>query len=233
MATGDQNNILTRLQSYLPNGWFGDLTQTPVLNSLLNGISSVMATIYMLIMFFWAQTRLQTSSGGYVDLWAADFLGNSLPRLSGETDTAYINRIKINVFQQRATRQAMINVLTSLTGRVPVIFEPGRPLDSGTTGSLASPSLTNPAGFCGVARCGSMGVPFSALITAYLPNIGGGSSGAGYMHIIGRTYMNASPSLSYTGSLSQETSSANAAAIYAAINATRPVGTNIGVYISN
>lgn len=228
MSTGDQNDILSRLQTYLPRGWFGDLTQTPILNGLLTGIASVFAVMYALIMFFWAQTRLQTSSGGWVDIWASDFLGTSLPRKPGESDASYIARIQISIFQQRATRPAMIKVLTQLTGRAPIIFEPARPLDSGVMGG--TPSVSS---FCGVSRMGSIAAPFTCLITAYRPLVSGGSAGAAYCNAITRSAMNASPSLSYTGSLSLEVSAATDADIYAAINATRPVATNIGVAISN
>jgi hypothetical protein len=228
MTTGSQQDILSRLQSYLPRGWFGDLTQTPILNGLLAGVSSVFAVMYTLIMFFWAQTRLQTSSGGWVDIWASDFLGTSLPRKAGESDSAYIARIQISIFQARATRPAMIKVLTQLTGVAPIIFEPARPLDTGCLGAN-----TGVASFCGVARMGSISCPFSALILAYRPLVNGGSAGAAYSNAAAWSALATPVSHSYTGSLSQEITSASDADIYAAINATRPVATNIGVCITN
>lgn len=228
MTTGSQQDILSRLQSYLPRGWFGDLTQTPILNGLLAGVSSVFAVMYTLIMFFWAQTRLQTSSGGWVDIWASDFLGTSLPRKPGESDASYIARIQISIFQQRATRPAMVKVLTQLTGIPPIIFEPARPLDSGCLGAN-----TGVASFCGVARMGSIACPFGALIVAYRPLVSGGSAGSAYSNAAAWSALNTPVSHSYTGSLSQETISATDADIYSAINATRPVATNIGVCITN
>lgn len=228
MATGDKNDIVSRLRSYLPRGWFGDWSEAPIVGAVLTGIGSVFAVSYTLIMFFWAQMRLATSTGGWIDLWAADFFGGNLPRKPNESDASYIARIQYTIFQQKATRPAMINVLTQLTGRAPIIFEPSRPLDSGCLGAN-----TGVNSFCGVARMGSIGCPFSALITAYRPLVTGGSAGAAYCNAIAISALNTPLSQSYTGSLAAEVSAATDADIYAAINATRPVATNIGVAISN
>lgn len=225
--TGDINDILNRLKAYTPRGWFGDWAEAPIVTALLTGIASVFNVIYLLILFFRAQTRLDSSNGGWVDLWASDFLGNTLPRKPNESDASYIARIKIAIFQQKATRPAMESVLTQLTGRTPIIFEPARPLDSGCMGAPLSP------GYCGVARMGSIAAPFTCLITVFRPRVTGGSAGAAYCNAITRSAMNASPSLSYTGSLSQEISAATDEDIIAAILATKPIATNIGVAITN
>lgn len=228
MATGDQNDIISRLQSYLPAKWFGDYDSAPIISGVLAGIASAMSVIYTLIMFFWAQTRLQTSSGAWIELWAADFLGSSLPRNQNELDAAYIGRVQAALFQPRGTRTAMQNVLTNLTGRAPIIFEPSRPLDSGCLGANSGVNS-----FCGVARMGSLATPFSALITVFRPLVAGGSAGAAYCNAVAISALNTSISQSYTGSLSAETSIATDAAIFAAINATRPIATNIGVALTN
>jgi hypothetical protein len=228
MATGDQQDIVSRLQSYLPRGWFGDWSEAPIVGGVIAGIASVFAVIYTLIMFFWAQTRLQTSIGGWIDLWAADFFGGNLPRKPNESDASYIARIQYTIFQQKATRPAMIKVLTQLTGRAPIIFEPMRPLDTGCLGAN-----TGPASFCGVARMGSLAAPYSALITAYRPRITGGSAGAAYCSAIMISALSTPASQSYTGSLAAQVSAASDTDIIAAINATRPVATHIGVAITN
>lgn len=228
MATGSTSDILSRLKSYLPRGWFGDFTASPIVVGVMTGTASVMSVIYTLILFFWAQTRLQTSSGGWVDIWASDFLGTSLPRRLGETDAAYILRIQATIFQQLGTRPGMIKVLTTLTGRAPVIFEPANPYDSGCFG--ANQGVNS---FFGVARFGSIASPFSALITAYRPQVSGGLAGAAYNDAPVISAFHTNSSNGYFGSLALETSLATDANIYAAINASRPVATNIGVRISN
>lgn len=228
MATGDQSDITSRLQSYLPRGWFGDWSSAPIIGGVLAGIASVFAVMYTLIMLFKAQARLGTSSGGWIDIWASDFLGTTLPRKPNESDASYIQRVQIAVFQKRATRPAMVSVLTQLTGRAPIIFEPNRPLDTGCLGAN-----TGVASFCGVARMGSLATPYGALITAFRPKVTGGSAGAAYCNAIMISALNTPASQSYTGSLAAQVSAATDADIYAAINATRPIGTNIGVAISN
>lgn len=228
MAVGDQSDITSRLQSYLPRGWFGDWSEAPIIGGLLAGISSVFAVVYALIMFFWAQTRLGTSSGGWIDLWASDFFGGSLPRKPNESDAAYIGRIQYTIFQQRATRPAMVRVLTQLTGRAPVIFEPNRPYDTGCLGKN-----TGPSSFCGVARMGSLACRYSALITVYRPQVAGGSAGAAYSNAPTWSALATPISHSYTGSLAAEATIATDSDIIDAINTTRPVATNIGVCITN
>jgi len=226
--TGDQGDIESRIETYLPRGWFGDLTQAPIIGGLIAGMASVFAVMYLLIMFFWAQTRLDTSSGGWIDIWAYDFLGNSLPRKPNESDASYIARIKIAIFQPKATRPAMFQTLTQLTGRAPIIFEPARPFDTGCMGAN-----TGVASFCGVSRMGSIAAPFTCLITAFRPLVSGGSAGAAYCNAAVWSALATPLSHGYTGSLSQETTAASDADIFAAINACRPIATNIGVAISN
>ncbi|MGC5340800.1 hypothetical protein ACPXBC_29945, partial [Escherichia coli] len=71
-------------------------------------------------------------------------------------------------------RPAMIQVLEEITGNTPDIFEPNRPLD---TGALNSPLSK---GYCGVARMGSLAVPYTAMITVYRPASVGTAAGAAF-----------------------------------------------------
>jgi hypothetical protein len=228
MATGDSDDILARLKTVKPRNWFGDWALAPVISAVLTGVATVLSAIYLLVVFAKAQTRLDTSSGGWIDIWAADFLGTYLPRKPNETDASYIARIKIAIFQGKGTRPAMITALTQLTGRAPIIFEPNRPLDTGCMGAN-----TGPASFCGVSRMGSLAVPYSALITVYRPLVSGGSAGAAYANAPAWSALSTPLSQGYTGSLADQTSSASDADIYAAINQVRPIGTRIGVAITN
>lgn len=228
MATGDTSDILSRLQSYMPRGWFGDWSEAPIITGLLTGIASVFNTVYLLVMFFSAQTRLDTSTGGWIDIWASDFLGTSLPQEANESDASYIARIKLVIFAAKGTRPAMETALTNLTGRAPIIFEPSRPLDSGCMGLN-----TGVASFCGVSRMGSIAAPFSALITVYRPLVSGGSAGAAYSNAPAWSAMAAPLSHGYTGSLADETTAATDDDIYNVINAVRPISTYIGVAITN
>jgi hypothetical protein len=80
---------------------------------------------------------------------------------------------------------------------------------------------------------GSIAAPFTALINAYRPQVSGGSAGAAYSNAITHSALATPLSYGYTGSLSEETSAATDADIYAAVAATKPIATNIGVAISS
>jgi hypothetical protein len=85
-------------------------------------------------MYAKAQLRIATASDGFLDVISADFFGTTLPRKTNESDAAFRNRIIINLFRERATRKAVTQVLTTLTGRAPLIVEPSRPADTGAYG---------------------------------------------------------------------------------------------------
>jgi hypothetical protein len=132
MATGDQQDMLGRLQALLPRGWFGDAP--PILTALLTGFAAIFANVYAVLAYAKLQLRIATATDGWLDIISADFFGSTLPRRTGESDTAFRNRITVNLFRERATRKAVVQVLTTLTGRAPIIVEPRRPLDTGGYG---------------------------------------------------------------------------------------------------
>ena len=83
MATGDQNDIFSRLKSSLPLGWFPDAS--PILDAVLQGAAAVLTMIYQVIVYVQLQTRIHTATDGWLDLVAVDFFGTSLPRKAGES----------------------------------------------------------------------------------------------------------------------------------------------------
>ncbi|HHW4682388.1 MAG TPA: hypothetical protein ACQGQI_04225, partial [Xylella sp.] len=93
------------------------------------------------------------ATDGWLDIIATDFFGSSLRRKSGQSDASFRNRLLIHLFRERATRNGLVKVLTDLTGRTPVIFEPQRPLD---TGSYGGPLI----GYGQAGGYGSMRLPF-------------------------------------------------------------------------
>ena len=140
MATGDTNDMAARIASVLPARWFPDLLQAPALNAILQGLGTGLAYCYSLLSFVRLQARLTTSSGILIDIWADGWFGvGDFPRLSGETDAAYITRIQANLFIVRATRPTFVAALTSYAG-APSIIEPMNPGDTGGIGSLAQPA---------------------------------------------------------------------------------------------
>lgn len=225
MAIGDSSNIFTRLRGYLPKGWFPDVDA--VLDAVLSGVSSVLAISYGLYIYAKAQTRILTATDGWLDMIAYDFFGNNLPRKSGESDASYMARIRVNLFQERATRRAYISVLTTLTGYAPTIFEPANPCDTGAMGAPTS------GGYCGIARMGSIAIPYNVLVTAYRPTQQGQSLGGAFTDAPKVAAMNTPLAASYTNSLSNYHSIASDADIFAAVNATRAAGITVGVAITN
>ena len=173
MATGDQADMLSRMRSILPTGWFGDEGTTPVLDSVLSSLAAAWAWCYSLIQFVIEQARLSTSSGVFVDLWASSWFG-TFGRLAGENDAAYIARIKANLFLIRATRPAFITSMTAATGDAPTqIIEFMNPSDTGGWGTKSSAVIGGGGGYDqGGIYFGSLLCPGQFLLTQSL-----GSSG--------------------------------------------------------
>lgn len=130
--TGDQADVLSRLKTVLPARWFG--TNTPILDALLSGPAYVLSGIYGLIQYAILQTLITTATDGWLDLIARDFFGRFFQRRTGELDDPYRARILKEIFRPRATRPAIVEVLTDLTGRAPIVFEPARVADAGEYG---------------------------------------------------------------------------------------------------
>jgi hypothetical protein len=154
---------------------------------------------------------------------AADFFGAALLRQSNQSDASFRNRIIINLFRERATRNGLVKVLTDLTGRAPAIFEPQRPLD---TGSYGGPLI----GYGVAGGYGSMLLPFQAFVTAYRPTGTGIPNVAGYGISTGGYSQGSQAELA---SMSMIQGAVTDADIYAAIDSVKPVGTTLWTRISN
>ncbi|CBJ38345.1 protein of unknown function [Ralstonia solanacearum CMR15] len=220
--TGDQSDIYGRLRSYLPR-WFGDAAQSPVLNALLQGLAYTGAYVYSLYAYAKLQTRILTATDGWLDMIAADFFGTSLQRAANQSDASFRGRIILNLFRERATRNGMIKVLQDLTGRTPTIIEPTRPAD---TGAYGAPNI----GYSQAGAYGSLQMPYQAFVIAYRPLGTGIPSVAGYGISTGG-YGQASQA--DWASMSMIQNAVQDADIYAAIDATKPVGTIVWASIQS
>lgn len=175
MATGDANDMASRMLRVLPAKWFPDTA--PVLNSILQGFGAGFAFIYQQIQALQAQSRMATSSDSWVDLLVADYRGGELVRRPGESDAKYLARF-LPVFREAVTRQAMIDRLEALTGNTPWIFEMTRPYDTGAYGIALA--YGNAAGSVGAGGYGSMSYPYQCLIQIAPPSGLGVANVAGY-----------------------------------------------------
>lgn len=218
--TGDQNDIVARSKSVIPR-WFGPAS--PLLDALLQGTSNAFAVVYSLYSYAKLQTRILTASDGWLDMIAADFFGPALVRSANQSDASFKARIIINMFRERGTRAAITKVLTDLTGRAPVIFEPLRPLD---TGAYGAPNI----GYGVAGGYGSQLIPFQAFIKAFrpastgIPYVAGyGVSSAGYGVGSRADY----------ATLAQSTAGVSDADIYAALDSVKPVATTLWTQINS
>lgn len=217
MANGDSDDIFTRLTNYLPTGWFGDTT--PIRDAVLAGIAAVLTPIYALYIYAKAQTRIGTATDGWLDMIAADFYGTGLQRKTAQKDDVYRTAIQINLFRERGTRAAMAKVLTDLTGTAPIIFEPGRPADTGGYD----------IGGVGYDVAGGWGeiLTAQAFVIAYRPPGTGIPLASGYDQPAGGYDVGAIEYIddSMYGGASSDS------AIYDAINSVRPAGVTIWTQI--
>ncbi len=171
MATGDSQDMLSRLKALIPPTWYGD--SSPIRDAILTGCATSLAWCYSLYRYAKLQTRINTATDGWLDIAAYDFFGKNLSRSAGQSDDLFRNTIHTNLFRERGTRQSIINILEDLTGKSPDIFEPSRPQD---TGAYASPTLAY--GLAG--GYGSILIPYQAFVTAYRPDGSGIPYVAGY-----------------------------------------------------
>ncbi|HEX7854428.1 MAG TPA: hypothetical protein VF503_12105 [Sphingobium sp.] len=218
--TGDTEDILTRIKALLPR-WFGD--DSAILDALLYGPAMVLAFLYSLYAYAKLQTRILTATDGWLDMIAADFFGDALLRKPGQSDASYRARILANLLRERATRQAIINVLTELTGRAPVVIEATRPTDTGAYG-------VGYAGYGVAGAYGSLQLPYQAFVTAFRPTNTGVQNVAGYGSGPGGYQQGGQ--LEYA-SLDMIEGNITDADIYAAIDAVAPVGTIIWTRIQS
>lgn len=134
--TGDSADILARVKRTLPSRWFA--SAAPIRDAIVGGLADLSAWGYSSVYYAYAQMRIATASGPWLDLIANDFLGLYLRR-NGATDDAFRVKIRATILQERVTRAGMVSMLTALAGQPPKIFEPWNTGDTGgwDTGGLA------------------------------------------------------------------------------------------------
>jgi len=160
-SIGTQAGMLRRLLTLLPP-WF-EQGQPPILSAILSGYASVLASVYQLLQYARVQTRIATAYGGWLDLVAYDYFGFSVQRQSTQIDQVFRATIDANLLPVKGTRQALINALTTLTGRTPIVWYPWNPSDVGgyNEGNL---------GYNTTGCYGSQAMPGQLFLTAYRPN---------------------------------------------------------------
>jgi hypothetical protein len=129
--------------------------------------ASALSAVWSQIQYAIAQTRLSTSTDGWLDLLSADYFDDTLLRIAGETDAAYAARIAAAFPPRPPTRPSVIAVLTAFTGVAPRIVEPWRVADTGAWDAGVSywdvDTQQNPA------RWGDASVRYQGFIITPLP----------------------------------------------------------------
>ena len=219
MAIGDQTDLLARLKAVLPTGWFPDVT--PVLDAVLTGPAYAWSWVAALTGYAYEQCRLGTATDIFLDILAYDFLGSRISRRAGEADSAFRIRVKREILRAKATRAAMVQALTDLTGQVPLVFEPA--LTSDTGGYDSTRLAYNTAG-----GYGSLALPYQVFLTVYRPHVGGIANINGYNGTLGGYGAGA---MQYTSA--DQVAGVTDAEIYATIEATKPAATVVWVRLTN
>ena len=176
--TGSVADFARRIMGLLPAPWFQNAP--PVAGALSETLADPLAYVFSLAAFVAKQTRIQTSTGGFVDLASTDFFGVSLPRLYNEADAAFSSRITAEILRPRGTRAAVVKLLQDVTGYTPTVFEPARTTDTGGYGSIMLGRAGTGLGYGLAGAYGSLGLAFEAFVTCARPSGGGIATCAGY-----------------------------------------------------
>lgn len=212
--------MLSRIQRLIPNGWF-TVGASPLLDGMLAGIANTLAFLYSMLVYLRLQARISTATDGWLDLIAVDFFGNKLFRAVNQSDDSFRARIIASILRERGTRNAVIDILTQLTGRTPMVFEPQRPLDTGVYGG---PGLA----YGTVGGYGSVVLPYQSFVTAFRPVGQGIPNIAGYGIPTG-AYSTGSQAEYASLSMIQGITDAD---LFSAIDSVRPAGYTIWAKIS-
>ena len=208
--TGDAPDMLARLKRVVPSRWFA--YAAPLRDAVLGGLSDALAWVYSLIAYAKLQTRITTATGLFLDLIALDYFGLFLRRRANEIDATFMARIKKELLRERVTRAGMIQALTNLTGKAPIVFEPRSTYDAGGWGT-----------HCGYGLAGGYGnvvLNNQVFLTVYRPGLQGVPNVDGYGGYLGGYGVGA---IEYIGA-SMVTGQVTDADIYATIEATKPSG---------
>ena len=120
LPTISASQFADRLAANLPAGWAGaDAVQSGLVSSLLLAVGGELALALQELQYAASAQRLQTETYPELDLASQDYLGSLLPRPNGTDDFDYADLIIAHLFRSAATRQAISNALTLLTGFFP------------------------------------------------------------------------------------------------------------------
>ena len=197
MATGDSTDMLRRVKSLLPRGWFDHAAA--LRDVVLGGLSDGFAWAWSQLLIVRAGTRRAGTTGWLLDLDAWGFFGSLFLRRPDETDESWRKRYTDEIFRPKVTRPGVEKALYDLTGKHPVITELWNTGDVGAYGATTlayaggNTLAPAPSGYAtpqggygrgsaaygvrsrntrtsaGAGAWGSLSYPYQIFITAYRP----------------------------------------------------------------
>ena len=224
MATGDSNDILSRIKALFPRGWFADAS--PIRDGLAGGASEAFSHAYGLLAYAKLQTRLATVSDGWLDLAAYDYFGLRFRRKANESDTLFRGRVLAEIFRPRNTRGAITRVITDLGAVAPTIIETNNPTDCGGWGALGQ------MGYGVAGLWGSQLLPYQTFVTVKRPSSSGIPNIAGFDSPQGGFGPAANNRASF-GAVALIVGAVTDLNIYSAVDSVRAAGTTAWVKITN
>lgn len=169
---GDADDVRQRLFRWLPSRWFPAGSGTRIY-ALLSGFATAFAQVFQQIEYTRNQSRLATSTEGWLDLTSYDFFRGQLPRRQQETDDRFRLRIGQEVFRERNTRHAIDQAIIDLTGHPPILFEPWNTFD---TGGWDTPAM----GWDEAGAWGDVDLMYQIFVNAFRPSGQGIPSAGGW-----------------------------------------------------
>lgn len=158
-----------RLADLFPRGWASDdAKQTGNVYALLLSLGQQLTFLQGELQYALNAQRLGTETFPELDFASIDFLADGLPRPAGMSDALFAQAIIAQLFRPAATREALQNALTALTGFVPRMLEPWSVVD---TGAWTNFSYWNVDTVANPARWGNGGLRYQGFIETAPPSI--------------------------------------------------------------
>lgn len=133
VPTLSANQFARRLATNIPKDWAGaDAAQEGLVYSVLESLGTQLSYVMEQLSYAADAQRLTTETYPELDFASQDFLGFSLPRPNGTSDSAHSQMIIEDLFKKAVTRTALKNAITTATGQVPRMMEPWSIFDTGT-----------------------------------------------------------------------------------------------------
>ena len=124
--------------------------------------------LFDLLSYTKSQTRISTAFDRWLDFIAFDFFALRLARRPAESDDSFRSRIQVELLRDRCTRASVYTLLTDLTGKPPIIFEPTNPEDTGCYNS-ASYVTSGQIAYGISGGWGSLNLPFQVFVKVFQP----------------------------------------------------------------